>query len=169
MVDIDIALLRRLLSAVRDNQNITLWPDLAVASISALPRFLDYYDSKRRLIFEQIDAERMRQHSGGDDARPRAAWASMLGGHVSTATRAGNAGNDDEWRHRMIVIASLCVAAVEAHDRRASQPIEPLEDPRCGSQGVDAEGRCTRCGLAPFEDGDVVYCPPGFLRADGPR
>lgn len=168
MVDIDIALLRKLLQAVREHQNLTLWPDLAVASINALPRFIEYYDSKRRLIFEQLDAERSRQHDAGDDHRPRAAWASMLGGHVSSATRAGNAGNDDEWRHRMLVIASLCVAAIEAHDRRASQPMEPLEDPRCGSQGVDEDGHCTRCGLRPSGE-DTELCPPGFLRSDGVR
>lgn len=30
----------------------------------------------------------------------------------------------------------------------------------CGSQGVDADGHCTRCGLVPAEG---FECPPGFL------
>ena len=33
-------------------------------------------------------------------------------------------------------------------------------DRQCGSQGVDADGHCTRCGLVPESD---TECPPGFL------
>lgn len=32
---------------------------------------------------------------------------------------------------------------------------------RCGSQGVDRDGHCSRCGLVPGHDQE---CPPGFLR-----
>jgi hypothetical protein len=37
-------------------------------------------------------------------------------------------------------------------------------DPRCGSQGVDGDGHCMRCGLRVHEDADE-NCPPGFLPA----
>lgn len=36
-------------------------------------------------------------------------------------------------------------------------------NPQCGSQGVDDDGHCTRCGLRP--DG-CSHCPPGFLVAE---
>lgn len=40
-------------------------------------------------------------------------------------------------------------------------------DPRCGSQGVDDDGHCIRCGLFvdADDDGRVAECPPGFLEA----
>ena len=38
---------------------------------------------------------------------------------------------------------------------------QPRTNRRCGSQGVDDEGHCKRCGLVP--DGASVECPPGFL------
>lgn len=38
----------------------------------------------------------------------------------------------------------------------------------CGSQGVDEDGRCLRCGLEPPGDG-VTECPPGFFEPpEGP-
>lgn len=53
---------------------------------------------------------------------------------------------------------------------RAARPAFGAPDnPTCGSQGIDAEGRCLRCGLEPSDpallDADAVRCPPGFLRA----
>jgi hypothetical protein len=36
----------------------------------------------------------------------------------------------------------------------------PKINPQCGSQGLDADGHCARCGLIPIT-GD--HCPPGFL------
>jgi hypothetical protein len=39
-------------------------------------------------------------------------------------------------------------------------PGEPKINPQCGSQGLDDDGHCARCGLVPIV-GD--RCPPGFL------
>lgn len=39
------------------------------------------------------------------------------------------------------------------------------DDPRCGSQGVDEDGHCVRCGLRVDEE-EPVDCPPGFLTTD---
>lgn len=36
------------------------------------------------------------------------------------------------------------------------------DDRACGSQGVDEDGHCKRCGLIPGKDAE---CPPGFLDA----
>lgn len=47
---------------------------------------------------------------------------------------------------------------------------EPTRDRRCGSQGLDADGHCIRCGLKPDEDviNDQPECPPGFLAPQSP-
>lgn len=78
--------------------------------------------AERRLIYDQIEAERehQRRHEPIDDARLRSGWGLLLKDHISRAIRAGESGDLDEWRHRMIVTAALCVAAVEASDRRRS-------------------------------------------------
>lgn len=36
-------------------------------------------------------------------------------------------------------------------------------DPRCGSQGVDDDGHCVRCGLRVNQEILDESCPPGFL------
>lgn len=50
--------------------------------------------------------------------------------------------------------------------RGASRPRtagKPMINPQCGSQGLDRDGHCARCGLIPIM-GD--HCPPGFLDAN---
>ncbi|HSN25117.1 MAG TPA: hypothetical protein VLT45_02495 [Kofleriaceae bacterium] len=42
-------------------------------------------------------------------------------------------------------------------------PSAKADDPRCGSQGVDDDGHCVRCGLMPVED-EGSNCPEGFLK-----
>jgi DNA-binding transcriptional ArsR family regulator len=42
-------------------------------------------------------------------------------------------------------------------------PAAKPDDPRCGSQGVDDDGHCVRCGLLPVED-EGSNCPEGFLK-----
>jgi hypothetical protein len=39
-------------------------------------------------------------------------------------------------------------------------PGEPRINPQCGSQGLDTDGHCGRCGLIPIMG---EHCPPGFL------
>lgn len=166
-MSVDVGKLRALLVAVQKNGNESMWPDLAIASIEAMEDLLAVYGHPRRTIYQQIDYERSRQKDDLDNSRPRAAWSSLLNEHVSRAIRAGNHGDPDEWRHRMLVIAALAVAAVEAHDRRReSEPIMPLTNYICGSSGVDDAGLCVRCGLVP--DG-VYLCPPGYIPAETPE
>ena len=43
---------------------------------------------------------------------------------------------------------------------RPRTPGKPMINPQCGSQGLDGDGHCARCGLIPIM-GD--RCPPGFL------
>ena len=54
--------------------------------------------------------------------------------------------SDDCW-------AGWLASAIAAHDARR----------RCGSQGLDENGHCSRCGLIPNAYSDE--CPPGFLEA----
>lgn len=44
--------------------------------------------------------------------------------------------------------------------RTVTKPDRPTINPQCGSQGLDDDGHCARCGLIPIM-GD--HCPPGFL------
>jgi len=37
---------------------------------------------------------------------------------------------------------------------------KPMINPQCGSQGLDNDGHCARCGLIPITGN---HCPPGFL------
>jgi len=37
---------------------------------------------------------------------------------------------------------------------------KPMINPQCGSQGLDDDGHCERCGLVPIMG---AHCPPGFL------
>lgn len=166
MVKIQNEKLRQLMALVKDGDRIDLWPELATLAVNSLPPLLDIYENKRLLIYQQIDQERIRQRDHGDTLRPRAAWASLLKDYVNRSIKAGNDGDQDDFRYQMIVIASLCVAAVEAQDRRRdTEPMVKL-DPVCGSLGVDEDGYCIRCGLRP--DGRM-QCPPGFLATDRPR
>ncbi len=76
----------------------------------------------RATIYEQIDAERLRQNQqwGGnyhDDQHKRRTWRRILREHVERTVRA----TGDNWRHRLVVIAAVCVAAIEAHDRKESR------------------------------------------------
>jgi hypothetical protein len=43
---------------------------------------------------------------------------------------------------------------------RMRGPGAPKINPQCGSQGIDRDGHCARCGLTPSTDD---RCPPGFL------
>lgn len=43
---------------------------------------------------------------------------------------------------------------------------EPKINPQCGSQGLDDDGHCERCGLIPIMG---EHCPPGFLVEDPAR
>jgi hypothetical protein len=80
----------------------------------------------RQVIHAQIDAERGRQDQqwGGashDNGHSRRVWTSLIGEHVDRArklARARSASSGDSFRHRLVVTAALCVAAIEAHDRK---------------------------------------------------
>jgi hypothetical protein len=80
----------------------------------------------RQVIYAQIDAERGRQDAqwGGayhDNGHSRRIWSGLIGEHVDRATklaRSRSASSGDSYRHRLVVIAALCIAAIEAHDRK---------------------------------------------------
>jgi len=80
----------------------------------------------RQVISAQIDAERGRQNQqwGGahhDNGHSRRVWTSLIGEHVDRAmklARSRSASSGDSFRHRLVVTAALCVAAIEAHDRK---------------------------------------------------
>jgi hypothetical protein len=73
----------------------------------------------RNTIYAQIEAERGRQilQWGGsphDDRHRRKTWLHIIGEHADRAAKS----RGDSWRHRLVVIAAVCVAAIEAHDRK---------------------------------------------------
>ena len=75
-------------------------------------------------IFEEIVGERLRQDAqwGGqdhDDAHGQADWYDILWGHVDRLLDCGGRALPD-YRERLVKIAAITVAAIEAHDRRAA-------------------------------------------------
>jgi hypothetical protein len=73
----------------------------------------------RDLIYAQITEERYGQDRqwGGklhDDEHKKSLWRRILAEHVERLRKE----KGDSWRHRLVVIAALCVAAIEAHDRK---------------------------------------------------
>ena len=75
---------------------------------------------RRSDVLAQIEAEfdRAAEKWGGpssDDRRDRLTWLRLIDEHRLRATRYG--ANSDEYRHELVVIAALTVAAIEAHDR----------------------------------------------------
>jgi len=76
--------------------------------------------TSRETIYAQIEAERLRQikkwgDADRDDHRP-GRWLRLIAEHRDRAIR--DKRRPDAFRHQLVVIAALCVAAVEAHDRR---------------------------------------------------
>lgn len=131
----------------------------------------------RRLIYDQIEQVRGDAGDLGDlGSRPRPVWMTLIRQMVVGAGVDAARDDDDQWRHRMLMVASLSVAAIEAHDQSRGLPIEsehtipteaPRFDPRCGSQGIDPDGHCQRCGLRVDPNDTETSCPPGFLVPDG--
>lgn len=80
---------------------------------------------KREDLFAQIETEleRAAEKWGGpdsDDRLDRLTWLRLVDEHRIRATRHG--ASDDAYRHEMVVIAALAIAAIEALDRRRSEP-----------------------------------------------
>lgn len=74
---------------------------------------------ERETIYAQIEVERLRQNMqwGGalhDDQHKRRTWRRIIGEHVDRLVKS----KGDTWRHRLVAIAAVCVAAIEAHDRK---------------------------------------------------
>jgi hypothetical protein len=74
---------------------------------------------KRSDVIEQIEAELLRaaEKWGGlsrDDRLDRLTWLRLIDEHRIRATRHGSGA--DEYRHELVVIAALAIAALEAHD-----------------------------------------------------
>lgn len=90
---------------------------------------------KRDDVFSQIAAELTRavEKWGGpasDDRLDRITWLRLLDEHRIRATRYGM--SSDEYRHELVVIAALAVAAIEAHDRgRARSDGDDDDNDRC--------------------------------------
>lgn len=80
-------------------------------------------------VIAQIEAELARaiQKWGGpeaDDRLERLTWLRLLDEHRIRATRYG--ASNDEYRHELVVIAALAIAAIEAHDRTRAQPDDDI-------------------------------------------
>lgn len=75
----------------------------------------------RETIYAQIEAERRAQIAARRrDDLARSAWLSLIDEHRQRAIKMtkSSADQSDEYRHRLVTIAALCVAAIEAHDRK---------------------------------------------------
>lgn len=74
-------------------------------------------------LLAQVEAELERAVTkwGGasnDDRLDRLTWLRLVDEHRIRATRHGT--GPDEYRHELVVIAALAIAAIEAHDRRTT-------------------------------------------------
>lgn len=72
-------------------------------------------------VLAQIEAELARAidkwgGASADDRLDRLTWLRLVDEHRIRATRHGI--GTDEYRHELVVIAALAIAAIEAHDRR---------------------------------------------------
>jgi hypothetical protein len=88
---------------------------------SDCPRHIPALKMKRTDVFAQIEGELLRaaEKWGGpssDDRLDRLTWLRLIDEHRIRATRHGT--GSDEYRHELVVIAALVIAAIEAHDRR---------------------------------------------------
>lgn len=78
----------------------------------------------QEIVLQQIAAERKRQDRqwGGashDDEHEPKDWLKYIDEHRVRAQKvASHLKDSDAYRHRLVVIAALAVAAIEAHDRR---------------------------------------------------
>ena len=76
----------------------------------------------RAAIYEEISKERRRQDRtwGGnrhdDDHEPHE-WAGFINHQSLMGLKAIGSSDPDEYRRRMVNVAALAVAAIEAHDR----------------------------------------------------
>jgi len=76
---------------------------------------------KRSDVLAQVEAEleSAAEKWGGasaDDRLDRLTWLRLLDEHRIRATRHG--AGDDEYRHELVVIAALAIAAIESLDRK---------------------------------------------------
>lgn len=93
----------------------------------SMKRKVDFCGTAEQLaICEQLVVERHAQDQqwGGpdrDDTQSRHEWLAKVEEHATRARKAIGSRQQsidlDEYRRRLIVMAALCVAAVEAHDR----------------------------------------------------
>jgi hypothetical protein len=154
----------------------------------------------RAEILAQIDAEleRAAEKWGAtrDDRLDRLTWLKLVDEHRIRATRYGTSG--DDYRHELVVIAALAIAAIEAHDRREphggraeaarsigaaaatstrAAQIPAPDDPSCKHRShfecVKCRRMfCARCGAELVEGSDVWktlnYYCPGCAREDEP-
>lgn len=75
-------------------------------------------------LLAQIEAEMLREKekwgdAASDDQLSRLTWLRLIDEHRIRATRYG--AGIDEYRHELVVIASLAVAAIEALDRKRAR------------------------------------------------
>jgi len=80
---------------------------------------------EREGILSEIHTERLRQDRqwGGpahDDEHTSGDWAGLVSSQLHCARVAELNNRAEEFRERLIKIAALAVAAIEAHDRRNS-------------------------------------------------
>ncbi len=76
----------------------------------------------QQTILEQIAEERRRQRERlGDDRDDQvrsATWLAILREHEMRGARAIHGKDADAYRHALVQVAAVAVAAIEAHDRR---------------------------------------------------
>lgn len=108
-----------------------------------------------KTVIDEVTEERWRQDAqwGGnaiDDTRDRGDWQNFIRKQNGLANREGKDGAG--WRDRMIKIAALAIAAVQADDRKNGQApaVDAVaKDTACECaipQGYGVRHHCRRCG-----------------------
>ncbi|MDO9498700.1 hypothetical protein [Falsiroseomonas sp.] len=105
-------------------------------------------------VLAEVGAERTRQDAqwGGeerDDALPLASFVQLIGDYAAWARVKAREGSNVEARQRLVQVAALAVAAVEALDRRGSARAEGT--PSGENAKVAGEGSAPRSGGLSWE------------------
>lgn len=118
----------------------------------------------RETIFAEINIERIRQDkmwgTAFDDKNTLNDWATYFAGYAYKASPLKK--DDAHSRAELVKLATMAVAAIEAHDRNGGFPARHYDVPQKGTQSSGDEKVCN-CGWKTLHS---VGCPARDTSSD---